>query len=70
MITLTISYVGFLLGYGGIATVKHTIKYVRGYWIATDSKGRLVALASQCKRLIHKLEHWKAQSVVTPTETL
>jgi hypothetical protein len=70
MITLTIPYVGFLLGFGGAATVKHTIKYVRGYWVLHDSKGRLVALASSCARLIKKLEQWKLQNSFTTTETL
>ena len=36
--------------------MKYRIHYVRGYWEASDNKGRLVMLASQCKRLIKKLE--------------
>jgi hypothetical protein len=70
MIILTIPYVGFLLGYGGAAAMKHTIKYVRGYWVLHDGKGRLIALASQCPRLIRKLQQWKLQNTVTHTETL
>jgi hypothetical protein len=67
MIKLAIPYVGFLLGYGGTAAMKHTIKYVRGYWVLHDSKGRLIALASDCARLIRKLELWKLQNTVTNT---
>jgi hypothetical protein len=70
MIAYDILTVGLLLGYGGAATVKHTIKYVRGYWVLHDSKGRLVALASSCPRLIKKLEQWKLQNSVAPTRTL
>jgi hypothetical protein len=59
MITLALPYVGFLLGYGGMAGMKYTIKYVRGYWVLHDSKGRLIALASECARLIKKIERRK-----------
>jgi hypothetical protein len=69
MITLAIPNVSFLLGYGGMATVKHTIKYARGYWVAHDSKGRLVALASQCSRLIKKLDPLELHNSIAPTET-
>jgi hypothetical protein len=47
--------------------MKYTIKYVRGYWVLHDGKGRLVALASQCARLINKLQQWKLKNSVTPT---
>jgi hypothetical protein len=70
MIALVLCQTGFIFGYSGAAIMKHTIKYVRGYWVLHDSKGRLVALASNCARLIKKLEQWKLQNSYTPTQTL
>jgi hypothetical protein len=48
--------------------MKYTIKLNRGYWELRDSRNRLIALASQCVRLVRKLELWKLQRVA-PTET-
>lgn len=44
MIMLVIPYVGFLLGYGGMAAMTYTVRYVRGYYEVRDGANRLVVL--------------------------
>ena len=41
--------------------MKYRIQYNRGYWIARDDKGNLVALAFRRERLFQKLGRWLLQ---------